>query len=92
MKKKPTMEEVAELVEFGRDDEGCLFVRNIKGHVMGDVERSVWGNVGISVKGTIGGREWEFIETKKEKVIRLIREGRGEEAIDVLEISGVCGD
>lgn len=122
--KEPTMEEVLELIDFGRDAKGKLFVLNVKdhvmgdvnchvrgsvkgdvkghvwgyvwgsvkGHIMGNVERNVWGGVWGTVKGTISGREWQFAETPKEKAIRLIREGKGEEAIDVLEISGVCGD
>lgn len=43
------------------------------------------------VKDEWGGKAVDA-ETAKKKIIRLIREGRGEEAIDVLEISGVCGD
>jgi outer membrane lipoprotein SlyB len=113
--KEPTMEEVLELVDFGRDDEGELFVETVKGRVAfdvkGDVMGNVWGGVGGSVwgdvwgdvwrdvkgdvmgkvwgnvKGTIGGRDWQFIETPKEKIIRLIREGKGEEAIKFLEES-----
>jgi hypothetical protein len=94
---KPTMEEVLELVEFGRSDDGKLFVSYIHGNVMGDVdgnlEGNVWGsikgyvngNIGENVWGTINGRYWEFTETNKEYAIRLIREGNAEEAIKVLE-------
>jgi len=105
--KEPTMQEVLELVEFDRDDNDDLFVTNVKGsvkgyvrgyvwgvdgHVFGRVDGDVFGDVVGNVEGTISGREWQFVETPKQKAIRLIREGRGEEAIDVLEISGVCGD
>ena len=98
---EPTMEEVLELVEFGRDAEGDLFVRNVKdnvwgnvsgnvqGSIEGDVWANVWGdvrrNVGGTVKGKINGREWQYVETPKERAIRLIREGKGDEAIKVLE-------
>lgn len=91
--KNASRREVADLVDFGRDDEGCLFVRTVKGHVngsvmgdvLGDVEGHVWGRV----CGTISGRIWQFVETPKEKIIRLIREGKSEEAIKVLEELGV---
>ena len=62
---------------------------NVFGNVSGDVEGNVWGNVrgvvGGSVEGTINGRKWKFVVTPKEKAIRLIREGRGDEAIQVLQ-------
>ena len=86
---------MADLVEFGRDDEGCLFVRTVKGSVfgavegdvVGDVAGDVWGHVRGKVCGTINGRVWQYVETPKQKAIRLIREGKGEEAIKVLEES-----
>ena len=92
---KPTMEEVLNLVEFKRNLRGKLYVLDVKvsiagsvwGHVAGDVNGSVCGRVEGTVEGTIGGRQWEFVETPKEKAIRLIREGRGEEAIKALEES-----
>jgi hypothetical protein len=63
----------------------------VAGHVGGSVWGCVWGGVYGDVKGdvsgTIKGREWKFVETPKEKVARLIREGKGEEAIKVLEKS-----
>ena len=89
--KNPSRQEVADLVEFGRDDEGCLFVRTVKGSVfgdvMGDVMGDVVGHVWGRVCGTINGRVWQYVETPKEKIIRLIREGKGEEAIKMLEES-----
>jgi len=54
---------------------------DVKDNVGGNVFGSVWGSVG----GTIDGRRWQFAETPKEKAIRLIREGKGEEAIQVLQ-------
>jgi hypothetical protein len=64
---------------------------SVKGSVYGDIEGdvggSVIGDVGGSVGGTIDGCAWQFVETPKEKAIRLIREGKGEEAIKVLEES-----
>jgi hypothetical protein len=58
---------------------------NVWGSVEGNVGGSVGGNVCGGVKGTIKGRYWQFVETPKEKAIRLIREGNAEEAIKVLE-------
>jgi len=102
---EPTMEEVLDLVEFERNADGRLRVRNVYravwgdvqgavygavygdvwgdvvGHVKGNVKLDVWGNV----QGKINGRKWQYVETPKERVIRLIREGKGEEAIKVLE-------
>jgi len=91
--KEPTMEEVLELVDFQRNVHGRLCVRTVKvsvegsvwGHVHGDVNGSVWGDVEGTVEGTISGRQWQFAETPKEKAIRLIREGKSEEAIITLE-------
>jgi hypothetical protein len=97
--KEIAIKEVLELVEFERSDDGKLFISYIKGNVMGDVdgnlEGHVWGsikgcvngNIGENVWGTINGRLWEFTETDKEYAIRLIREGKSEEAIKVLEES-----
>jgi hypothetical protein len=93
--KEPTMKEVLALVDFQRNLRGKLYVLDVKvsiagsvwGHVAGDVNGSVWGRVEGTVEGTISGRQWEFVETPKEKAIRLIREGKGEEAIMALEES-----
>ena len=122
--KGPTRKEVLELVEFDRDKDGNLRVREVRGSVWGSVEGSVlgnirgsvegsvegnvlgsiegnvlgnvqgsiqgnvWGNIRGSVEGRISGREWQYVETPKERAIRLIREGKGEEAIKVLEGEG----
>ena len=94
--KEPTMEEVLKLVEFDRNSDGSLLVRKVYGNVWGDVcgdvvgnvKGDVWENVYGTVNGKIAGREWQFVETPKERAIRLIREGKGEEAIKVLEEEG----
>jgi hypothetical protein len=93
--KEPTMEEVLNLVDFQRNHRGKLYVLDVKvsiagsvwGHVAGDVNGSVCGRVEGTVEGTIEGRKWQFVETPKEKAIRLIRERRYEEAIAVLQES-----
>jgi len=92
--KEPTMEEVLELVDFRRNF-NTLYVAAVKvsvegsvfGHVYGDVNGNVLGDIKGSVEGTINGRKWQFVETPIEKAIRLIREGKGEEAIKLLEES-----
>lgn len=48
-------------------------VRSVEGDVLGHVRGNVWSNVG----GTINGRKWQFVETPKEKLKRLIDEGAG---------------
>lgn len=96
---RPTNEEMMKLVDFERDVDGTLFVKNVKGSVLGYVEGDVrasiqgsvsgniYGHVGGRVCGAVNGRKWQFVETPKEKAIRLIREGKSEEAIKVLEES-----
>ena len=89
--KEPKIQEVLKLVAFERDLDGELYVVGVRGNVWGNVEGSVLGSVlgAVSgdVHGTINGRKWQFVETPKEKAIRLIREGRGDEAIKVLQES-----
>ena len=50
---KISIEEVLELVSFTRDSKGLLRVLNVLGSVIGDVDGSVWGDVG-SVWGDVG--------------------------------------
>lgn len=93
--KEPTMEEVLDLVDFQRNVHGRLYVIDVNtsvtgsvfGHVHGNVNGSIYGDVEGSVEGTISGQQWQFAETPKEKAIRLIREGKSEEAIMALEES-----
>ena len=70
--------------DVGGNVKGSVWA-NVYGSVFGSVKGDVLGNVWGDVQGTINGREWQFVETPKERAIRLIREGRGEEAIKVLE-------
>lgn len=70
--------------------EGCVrgnVLGAVSGNVDGNIGGHVFGNVCGSVEGTINSRRWHFVETPKEKAIRLIQEGRGEEAIQVLQES-----
>jgi outer membrane lipoprotein SlyB len=89
--KTPMIQEILALVTFNRDANGNLVINDVFGHVsgsvMGNVRGNVIGDVQGKVKGTINGCKWKFIETPKEKVIRLIREGKGDEAIQALQES-----
>ena len=76
-----TIKEMQELVEFQRNVHGTVYVLNVNGSIYGNV----FGDVKGHVAGKINGRNWNYIETPKEKAIRLIREGKGAEAIGVLE-------
>ena len=58
---------------------------DVRGNVRGNVCERVEGDIVGMVFGTINRRKWQFVETPKEKAIRLIREGRGDEAIQVLQ-------
>lgn len=49
------------------------------------VDTDTMYNVHGDVLGDINGRVWMYEETPKEKVARLIREGKSEEAIQVME-------
>ena len=99
-----TLEEALKLVQFRQVPNGSWYVENVKGDVEGNVEGDVegnvegnvtgkvWGNVGSvygDVCGTIKGRKWQFVETPKEKLKRLIQEDADKdqllEAINQLE-------
>ena len=54
---------------------------DVCGSVGGDVHGNVEGNVGGYVSGSINGRGWEYIETPKEKLKRLIEETGDEELL-----------
>ena len=52
--------------------------QSVGGNVMGNV----YGDVDGNVRGTINGREWESVETPKDKLQRLIEESGNQELID----------
>ena len=85
-----TIEEALELVEFEFLPEGWR-VKNVKGSLYGDVRGNVYGDVWCNVRGTINGRKWQFVETPKEKLRRLIDEDADKDtllaALDQLEDS-----
>ena len=94
------MGEVLRAVSFDRDREGELVVRDVKTHVtgtihgnanmvLGDIKGPVYGSINGPVFGMVHGkinqREWQFVETNTERAVRLIREGKYEEAIELIE-------
>lgn len=76
-----TLEEALELVQFKFKQfpsGGFWYVENVWGDVYGNVCGYVEGDVGKvggTVRTTINGRKWKFVETPKEKLKRLIDEG-----------------
>ena len=49
--------------------------KDVNGNIYGNIYGSVEGNVRGYVSGNINGRDWEYIETPKDKLKRLIEEG-----------------
>tara|TARA_B100002019_G_scaffold15990_1_gene12585 strand:+ start:189 stop:503 length:315 start_codon:yes stop_codon:yes gene_type:complete len=93
MTKQITLEELLKLVTVEQDWDDNWRIVDVKGNVHGDVGGSVCGDVGGSVKGdvrvsvfgtvygSIGGREWQYVETPKDKLKRLIEEGANQEQL-----------
>ena len=89
MNKQITLEEALKLVEFGQSDSGSWHVNAVYGYV-GIVHGAV-GTVQGTVINTIAGRKWQFTETPREKLKRLVEQGADKGqllvAIDQLEDS-----
>ena len=75
MTKQITLEQALCLVDFDSTHQGDWYVSGVKGNIFGNVTGSVQGQVDGKVWGTINGRRWEYIETPKQKLERLIIEG-----------------
>jgi len=60
----------------------ALLVATGRTWVVQDVKSDVLGNVEGGVCGTINDRKWQFIETPKEKLQRLIEETYNQELIE----------
>ena len=54
---------------------------NVHGSVNGHVGGYVFGSVRGYVGGTINGREWQYVETPKDKLKRLLDEGADKEQL-----------
>jgi len=92
--KQITLEEALKLVSFYHRDAKEWVVLSVHGNVggnvygkvggdiVGDVKGNVYGTVNGDVEGTINGREWEFVETPKEKLQRLIEESGNQELME----------
>ena len=68
--------------------EGTVFgtvCSNVDGNVYGGVWGNVEGDVKGYVSGTINASEWEYVETPKEKLKRLIEETGNEELIEAFD-------
>ena len=73
MTEQITLKELLKLVSVMKGQSGDWFVANVLGEVYGNVE----GNV----CGTINGREWQYVETPKDKLKRLIEEDADKEQL-----------
>ncbi len=82
MTKQITLEELLELVTVKQTYDGGWQIIDVKGNVHGDVEGFVLGDVRSHVYGKINGRQWQSVETPKEKLERLIKEKGDEELIE----------
>jgi len=68
-----TLKEALELVEFWRDSLGGNWhVRAVKGDCY---------TVEGEVHGTINGRQWQYVETPKQRLGRLIEDGATKEQL-----------
>ena len=74
MTEQITLEEALEIVTFHQNFDGTWVVQDVKSDVLGNVEGGVWG--------TINGLKWQFVETPKEKLQRLIEAKGDQELID----------
>jgi outer membrane lipoprotein SlyB len=57
-KDEVTLEEVLELVDFKRDEDGKMRVVNVWGSILGTVRGSILGTVEGSILGTVEGSVW----------------------------------
>ena len=85
-----TAKEALKLVSFYHTDDCGWQILNVRSNVNGYVAGDITGNVGGDitgdvfgdVSGKINGRQWEFIETPKDKLQRLIAKSGNQELID----------
>ena len=81
-----TLEEALKLVSFYKGIDGTWRIKDVngivEGTVFGDIKKNVCGNICGNLYGTINGRKWQFVETPKEKLQRLIEETGNQELID----------
>ncbi len=61
-----TRDELLALIRVKKWIDGSWYISDVRGDVDGDV----YGDVG----GTINGKHWQYVETPRQKVERLIKE------------------
>jgi hypothetical protein len=93
MTEQITLDEALRLVDFDQGNAGTWYVSVVKGNcdiVKGSCDtveggcRIVKGDCCIvegRVFGTINGRQWQYVETPKEQMARLIKEGASKEEL-----------
>ena len=90
MPQQITREEALKLVTFYQNNDGTWRIKDVKstvdgdveGSVVGDIKGSVCGNICGNLGGRINGRNWQFFETPREKLQRLIEEKGDQELIE----------
>lgn len=93
MTKQITLEELLEVVTVKQTSDGLWQIIDVKCTIYGDVYGIVFGNVKTvggdvlgnvlgNVGGTINGREWQYVETPKDKFKRLLKETGNQELIE----------
>jgi len=86
MAKQITLEEALKLVTFYQGIDGTWRIKDVngivEGTVFGDIKKNVCGNICGNLYGTINGRKWQFVETPKEKLQRLIKETGNQELLE----------
>ena len=98
---KPTIEDVCNLITFYKNFAGDWCVKdvlgdvygnvtgNVRGDVLGDIEGNVRGDVigdvNGDVVGTINGCVWQYVETPKQKLLRLIKNTGNTELLEAFD-------
>ena len=90
MTNRITLKELLNLVSVEQNSYGDWRILDVHGTVYGNVDGNVNGivggdvldNIDGKVYGRINGKEWQFIETPKDKLKRLIEEKGDEELIE----------
>ena len=82
MTKQITLEELLELVSVEQTSDGRWHITKVKGNINGNIDGYVFGDVIGNISGSIKGKEWQFVETPKDKLKRLIKEKGDEELIE----------
>jgi hypothetical protein len=74
-----TLREALTLVDFDQFHDGTWYVSTVKGNC-GIVKGNCHAVEG-RVLTTINGRQWQYVETPREKMMRLLEEGASKEEL-----------